>query len=683
MIWRLGLEQLRANRGYFVRTVSLLALLVAVLTHVIVIGATQAVMNQRASAVWGGDLSRQGYVMVTDAGAWPHHAAVTPAELRSLIDATPGAAAFTSGGARTVPVDEFTWTRPDEFLSVLAVYGARDAEALLASGRLPEAAGEVALASDVAETLGWSVGDDVTLYADVWVPQEDGSIVDEVHTYELVGLLTPTTMPGFEVATPAAVLAWADVERPDGLLSQASFEDEGVRGTFVQLGWDGPSPALDRYLTWEGGFGYERLVMPQASGVWFALAAVLAAAMVIMSFAVGRSQAATRSGWIATARTLGATKRQVAWATVAETVVMAGIALVAGIVAGIVAAQAQLSIATASSGVSIAPTTVSLHWSIVPTVAFATLLVTVAIAAIPAFWAARVPPVAALKPVSDITEAELSRRVSPHWLWIPTVLGMLLIVLGNWQPTAPLDAVIVAGMIMAPLGIGGLSVEAARGAIPWAGRRLAASASPSRLTAGDALATRPRQAVAPALATLTAIGVFTVFVLNQSVNHQRLLAEDWWMAFEDASLFGSLLSWGTGGLVAAVVLGAVMIQLVTTAIFVAHRSSTRRETATRRALGLSTVQEERAQWWQQMVPQVIGAALGLAIGGAVFAAWQGVGWIIEGSEIPWASSLAQGAPVALIAAATLLAAAALAAWASARSGRTESPLSILHGAAGA
>ena len=682
MIWRLGIGQLRANRGYFLRTVSLIALLVAVLTHVIVIGATQATLSKRTAALWGENFTRHGSVVVTEDGTWSHDEAVTPAELRELIDGAPGSVALAQGGARTVPMDEMTWTRADEGFAVLATYGARDVDALLQAGSLPDAPGQIAVASDLADALGWTVGDTATLYADVWVPSSDdetsGTMGDAIYTYEIVGLLSPTTMPGFWLSTPGAVVAWADVESPDGLMSMPSRIDDGVRGTAVTISWDGASPALDRYFEWDGGIGYDDVILPAASGVWFALAAVLAAAMIIMSFAVGRTQAATRSGWIATARTLGATKRVVAWATVAETVVMASIALVVGVVAGIVAAQAQLSFAAARSGIPFAPSTVSLHWAIVPTVAFATLLVTVAIAAIPAFWAARVPPVAALKPVTDITEAELSRRVSPHWLWIPAVLGPLMILAGNWQPTAPLDTVIVFGMIIAVIGIAGLAIEGTRWAIPTVGRRLARSASPSRLTAGDALATRPRLAVAPALIALAAVGVFTLWVLHQAATMASDAYVDGWYAYGEASFVGGAGSWGSMGLLAAIVLGSVVVQLVTTAIFAAHRASTGREVATRRALGLSSAHEERAQRWQLVVPQALGAGIGLVVGVIVFAVWRAMDYAIDGRETPWAAAFAKGEVLALTAALVLLATAVIAAWLTARIGRTATPLASLR-----
>jgi len=253
-----------------------------------------------------------------------------------------------------------------------------------------------------------------------------------------------------------------------------------------------------------------------------------------------------------------------------------------------------------------------------------------------------------------------------------------MILAGNWQPAAPLDSVIVFGMVIAVIGIAGLAIECTRWAIPAVGRRLARSSSPSRLTAGDALATRPRLAVAPALIALAAVGVFTLWVLDQAATMASDAYVDGWYAYGEASFVGGAGSWGSMGLLAAIVLGSVVVQLVTTAIFAAHRASTGREIATRRALGLSSAHEERAQRWQLVVPQALGAGIGLVVGVIVFAVWRAMDYAIDGRETPWAAAFAKGEVLALTAALVLLATAVIAAWLTARIGRAATPLATLR-----
>jgi len=351
-------------------------------------------------------------------------------------------------------------------------------------------------------------------------------------------------------------------------------------------------------------------------------------------------------------------------------------------VLGVIAGQAHLSLARAAFGLAFAPERVSLHWAILPTVAGATFLVAIAIAAVPAFWASRVSPVAALKPVNDITEAEISRRVSPHWLWIPTVLGVAFIVIGNWNPLFPEDTIIVLGLLIASAGVIGLVVEVTRWGIPWVGRMMAKSRHATILTAGDTLAGRPRLAVAPALISLAAMGCFTLFTLGRAASAQWQSGEFGWFAYAPAYAGGPSRGLLDGATLLAVVIGAVTIQLVAAAIFVAHRSSTPREAATRRALGLGAQAETQAQWWQQMAPQAVGAVLGVVFGVVIFGLWNELqGFIDEGfvSLSPPYAFVAIGASFA--AAVVLLMAAAATAWLVARIGRSATPIARLNAAA--
>lgn len=689
MTWRLVVGQMRANRGYFIWTVSLLTLLVATLTYIVVVGATQAALEQQVDGIWRRDLPRGGGVSIFGAENTGDQPGVAPADLRAMIDNAQDAVATAEFGLRTVPIDDYDWGAPHDTLYLLAAYGDSELPMLLETGGVPAELGEIAIARDLARALGLEVGDEFTLYRDVYIADADnpdsGTIDDDPVTARVVGILSPTTMPGFELGTPGGIVSWADVETPGGMLSSQEPLTEGEVGhdfgSYVRLAWAGSDPTLDQYFEGEQFRWSGTVSLPQSAAVWMTLAVVLIAAMIIMSFAVGRAQAAARTQWIATARTLGATRRYIAWSTVLETLVMALFAMGIGVVVGVLAGQAHLSIARAASGLAFAPERVSLHWAIIPTVGIATLLVAVAIAAVPAFWASRVSPVAALKPVNDVTEAELSRRVSPHWLWIPTVLGVAFIVIGNWQPTAPIDGLIVLGLLMASVGVIGLVIEATRAAIPWIGRRMARSPRATILTAGDTLAGRPRLAVAPALISLAAIGGFTLFTLGRAANAQWQSGGFGWFSYGPVYGLFPIQGFLDGATVLAVILGAVMVQLVAAAIFVAHRASTSRETAARRALGLSRNGEARALWWQQVVPQTLGAVLGVVFGTAVFGLWAVLQGFIDEGYMPLAfpyAAMAVGASLA--AAGVLLLTAGFTAWLVARIGRSATPLASLNAA---
>lgn len=678
MTWRLIVGQMRAHRGYFAWTATLLTMLTAILTFTVVAGATQSTLWSQVDALRHDGLLRHGSLLVGTGPDDHPFAITTPEQVQELIDTTPGSTASTSTVLRRDPLfdsDPFV----DTGFEAVAKYGGESLEWMLAEGRLPAARGEVALAFNVAQDLNVSVGDDVTLYAEQY--QGDNTWAGVPVSLTLVGITATQHLAGYDVYPPGAILAWDEVGegglfRSDG---PSGFWSEGLDAAFVSLHWDGPAPLLDPYFEYEGSYWYGNVAFPQSATLWFVVTFVLVIAMIIMSFSVGRSQAAARTQWIATVRTMGATRKYVAAATVLETLLIALFASLAGLVLGTLAAQMHLSIARAMAGAPFGAATVSLHWVILPIVGVVAVVVALLIAAVPAFWASRVDPVAALKPVNDITETELSRRVSPHWLWIPLVGGILLILLGNWQTTAPLDAVIVLGMISAGLALIALSVEASRWSIPYVGRRLARSRKPSRITAGDALASRPKQAVAPALLTAAAIGTLAILVMGNATNPYGTVLFRGYADFAyDRS---ATIAWWWQQLVnpsalVAVVLVTMTIQLVAASMFVAHRTATSREGATRRALGLTARQLTRAHWWQQWAPQATGAVVGLAVGLGVAEIWRLLNVLTGSGMVASVPTTVRALALAAIVGAIgiMLLAGALTAWVVARTGTRATPL---------
>lgn len=685
MTWRLIAGQLRAHRGYFAWTASLLAILVAVLTFMGVAGATQATLSQRGMAVLGQDADRYGNVVVSPVAIEARQPTVTPQRLRELIDSTTSASALASVLLSTKPVTEFD---PDDWgaeVWAISKYGGGDNASLISQGRLPQTTGEIALSADVARELGAELGSDVVLYSQS--TGDDGFAMDVPHTFQLVGISASRQLPGYDsYYAPGALLSWDEVDSGGAFTQELQAPgQEGLEGAHLVLWWTGGAPLLDPYLEfeyteWRGDFQ-----LPQSTAIWFVVAMVLVIAMIIMSFAVGRSQAAARTRWIATVRTMGATRGYVAAATVLETVVIAAIAAVVGMSLGVVAAQAQLSVARASVEAPFGPSTVTAHWLIFPVVTLVALVVALLIAAVPAFWASRITPVAALKPVNDVTETELSRRVSPHWLWLPLVLGMGSMVVGSTFRAAGIDLFVFLGAIIAGLTTAALAIEANRWAIPRVGRLLARSHEPSRMTAGDALRIRTKQAVAPALLTTAAVATLTMMVTVSALDPHgmvRVFGYGYSAGYGDyTNNLSEALRYWWSTLVApttvlAVTLAALAIQLVAASMFVAHRTATSREGATRRALGLTGGQLTRAHWWQQWAPQVTGALVGLVVGLAVGESWRLLN-VLHGAEgydsIPMAlRALALAA--ALGAVAIMLLAGAVTAWAVAAAGSRSTPL---------
>ncbi len=685
MTWRLVVGQLRAHRGYFAWTATLLAVLVAILTFIGTAGATQGTLDQQASTLLDRDAERHGFVTVTSTPVGGLEYNVSAEQLREMIDANASASAVATAFLTLEPfeaIDPYDWRAE---IWAHAAYGGTDRSAFLTEGRMPERQGEIALSADVAAALHARLGDEVTLYGQRTGP--DGFAMDVPYTFTVVGFSVDRRLPGYDFyQAPGALLSWDEVERASAF-SQPTWREgfEGIQVAPIDVQWDGASSSLDRYLSYEAFTESPLAVaLPQSTAVWLVVAVVLIIAMIVMSFSVGRGQAAARTQWIATVRTMGATRRYIAAATVLETLAIALVAAVVGIVVGLVAAQTQLAVARASVGAPFGPATVSVYWPIFPVVALVALVVALLIAAVPAFWASRVNPVAALKPVNDVTETELSRRVSPHWLWLPLVVGVALIVLGSWQPTAPMDVVIVLGMIIGGMALAGLAIEANRWGIPRVGRRLARSSKRARITAGDELSIRPKQAVAPAILTTAAVGTLTVMTTVAALDPRgmvRVFGHGYTEYGDYTDDLAEALNYWWHELVSptavvAVVLAAVAIQLVAASMFVAHRAVTAREGATRRALGLSASELARAHWWQQWTPQVTGAAIGLGGGLLVAEAWRLLN-ILNGADgydtMPAALRLLALLAV-LGAIAIMLSAGALTAWAVAAAGSRSTPL---------
>jgi len=450
----------------------------------------------------------------------------------------------------------------------------------------------------------------------------------------------------------------------------------------VDVHWTGDDKALDPYRD-PGRIGGSptSFSLPHATVAWFGAAIALFVAMIVMSFAVGRSQASARTQWVATVRTMGARRAHIVAAATLEALLLAGIAIIVGTGLGVALAQAQLSLARARAGAPYGPSTISWHWAIIPVVVAAAAVVAIVVAAVPAFWAARVAPTAALKPVSDVTETELSRRVPITWLIIPFAIGAGLVELTALDFGAPVAAVAILGWIIVIVAGFALVVEVLRNAIAVVGRALSRSRRPSLLTAGDSLATRPRQAVAPALLMTVAASLLTLWSCTQANS-----AIEYWGDVEggfkglDAPsldlLRSSLLGFTT---IATITIAALALQLVAAAIITSHRAATSHETAARRAMGLSRRGEAIALWWQQWLPQLIGAWIGFAVGLIAFVARASVSTSPFTDSI-WSArftALGYGAAYSAVVAATMLAVAAVVALLAARASRSATPLAAL------
>lgn len=667
MIGRLAWAQLRAQRTHSLWMGSLLTLLVAVLAATVTSGATQATLGAESADLQGWSRQFTGGASVVPHG---EHAAYDQVDFDALTeglassqDSDAVVIAFDSV-APGVPQDEDDfWTASNLWAVALAGSGAR---VPLTDGRVATEPGDVVVAADVARRSRLSIGDRLTVSSIRWA--EAGSWVAVPHELRVVGIAASSSLPGYSPSLPQLYLSWAEVGEPEGLFAVASPGPGHAPAVALMVAWNGPSPDPQRAFT--GNQEADRLTgfdLPPFAAAWIGAAATLLAAMLVMSFAVGRSQAAARAQWLATARALGARRRSVAGAAAVESLVLGGSALVVGLPLGVAAAQAQLTIARALTRDPFGPAWVSLHVALVPVAAVGALVASTIVAAMPAFWATRVSPTAALTPVGDLAEAELSRRVPSAWALLPAAAGAAL----TWWGVRPDGQPTVAMLGRLAFAVGGfaLVIEALRRAVVTIGRLLARRRHPALATAGDDLVARPRQAVAAALLVAMAVGIATWWagsVVYSSDGDGVSSAPHEFLSIASAYVMENL----TGGVTIAVLaMGGIALQAVAAAIAVSHRVATRSEAQARGALGLSRSVTIASWWWTQWIAQAMGVVAGVVGGAVAFVATTdpvpGSGSSVWGWNV-FTRSMAAGASYGAAVGVGLLLMGALAAWLTAR-----------------
>lgn len=615
MIWALVREQTRAQRRFVIATGIVLTIAMIVAAYSVFMSTTANAFAHSADAVLGDD--KEWHVAT---GSFPEDSLEQKLALIAEQDAV--LAAALQDGSDVIAERDVggVWT-PVTWGSVVALGGNVDWDGILVRGA-PPASGEAVLSAAIAREAGVDIGD-------TWTMDVDSCTVDDCVTRQIPFTVSGISPSGFDTLAlamdvPAAFIAWDDTARVVSEVEVAGSLD--ILTTWATFNWNVGSPALAKLGTAEAYTEYGNLNARTAVGASAALVGVLALALIAMAFAVGRAQAQVRSQWVATARALGASRRQIVATTMLEA---AAVGLAAGVVGAVLGyALASLHIALLHR---VVPEPAFASHVIAPVGAVAALLLlavvlSAIVGAVPAFWAARVSPAAALKTSGDVSEAEASRRVS---VW-PLVVGWVVanvIAIGAAMYAGAVDSPDGPDRGLAALGIllgivllvttPMLMHEALRAATPRLGGWLARSQNRPAMIAGDSLVARPRQATIPAFIVAIAVGTMVAIVVPMSAQQAT--------EFLAVNEFAQPIMWfytpHLPGWVVPVTIAAVVIATgVTLAISAATASLTSREAATREALG-ATRQDSR---WAGAIAygaiQIQGIVLGLALGCYV-AAW--------------------------------------------------------------
>ena len=387
-------------------------------------------------------------------------------------------------------------------------------------GRLPRAAGEVAVDERTVDDLDLDVGDRLAL-----------ATTDGAQQAELVGVVRWADQAasgdgGDVVVSPADAVDWLSAGRPgfDAILIEA---DEGVLPTDLARSvsdalTDAGDGVLivdgDTYRRIEAGSSAELADLLGTGLQVFAYVALLVGAFIIANtFTITVTQ---RVREFALLRAMGATGRQIRTAVRTEALVLGFLASLLGWVLGVAAEQVAVravpglsSLAGSDAGLTIRPISVA-------QVLISGTVVTLIAALVPAVKASRVSPLEAMRVAAvDRSGAQVARAVIGAGLGALALLALAMTVL----EVGP-SAVALLGPVCLVLGlvVGG----------PWlarrVGRALGRAVDPGRRPIGSLavsnVARNPRRTASTASALL--VGVFLVVFVTSAGGAVR----DWIVA---------------------------------------------------------------------------------------------------------------------------------------------------------
>jgi hypothetical protein len=513
--------------------------------------------------------------------------------------------------------------------STVAVSDADAWAPYLITGRLP-GRGEAVLQWEVAQSLGVADGDVITFSS----PPEDAGGTRTLDLRVSGTMKSDLGQAPYSTGIPGILVNWDDSATIDNTVSWPGDGTQGGAGWRLQtsVGWGGHNGVLAPYsargYAWasglQGGFTFAGAGSRLDSGSYWALiiSALLTLCVIIAAFAMGRAQAGARARWTATARVMGARRGTLVGASVVEAV---GVGVASG---GLGAALGAGGVAITLAGLrhshpnSILPIAASVPAILVAVALGAAIVLSTLVAAMPAFWATRVEPVAALKPVTPLTERNLSRDVSPWWpAWITGAAAAVLVV-GYFADAhmTPGDHVALAialsaAWLASAVGLAALAVQGARAIVQWSGRVLQRSRRPWAIVAGDGLLAHRKLFTFAALSSL-AFG--TIVAAAATAAAQMGWNWELYRGWGEPTMLGLREWWYKSGSwpthVGAVGPLFALVTVVAVAVTLSARQVVGLDAATQAALGLRRGHAQLAAVVRQFVPTAMGLVAGAILG---------------------------------------------------------------------
>lgn len=485
-----------------------------VVTVFSLVDAFERTMRAQAEAAAAGS-----DITITYGSNAPEYQAQLSEKLRGQIADVPGVA-----NAQLIDTGSSEYTSGGQHTMLYPTTVAEGRPVKLEAGRTPQEADELMLYADVADSLGISHGDTVSL-----VDSEGGS---EAAMFAVTGIIA-----GSEGGLPVPYLTAAGMQRlpsatPESLRvrladgasgeevtavqekiaaltagdSGASVEDSGssgleVAGLQVQTS-DQLVAAKMQALT-----GDSTVLLSVVLG--FAAIAVTVAALVISN--TFHVLVASRTRSLALMRAVGATRGQIRAATLAEGLVLGALGSIIGVLAGWLgavglarAAQATIQPTFADAGLPVAAIVAGLGVGITVTV-LASLL--------PARKATQVSPMAALQPLDVAAPAD---RIA----WLPLIAGSLMtgagLVATVFGALAHELPIALGGGILAFLGVLALGRVVLPPLVGWLGRGLARVCGNSQVIGLVARNARsaPRRTASTTAALLIGVTLVTTLMVG-------------------------------------------------------------------------------------------------------------------------------------------------------------------------
>ena len=616
MIWSLAREQVRSQRRYLIAAAVVIAVTVGIASY----GALMTLTLVHSQ----GEIDHfMGYDRETVADASTSQGYMFD-ELAPNIDAA------NTDGHEVVAVANVWLTLPTDgseaYSELVALYGDVDWTTILVDGSAP-GPGEIAVNAQWASKHGVAVGDNL----DPATGDTDGLGNDELAPPALtVSGLTRSAVStaAVQLYVPGGFVGWDDVPALnqaayDSANSQTANEAAYEAPVGVTISGNGEWPWSAELATSAMPYGYSNNPAAAIAIIAGIGAAAMVVGLVAMAFALGRAQAQGRTKWLGTVRALGATKRQVAAASLLESAIVGIAAGLGGLILGVVATASHMAVISARVAHPMMSRAPAGYLAVGVGALLLAVVLALIVGSVPAFWAARVEPTAALKPVNDMSEATASRSVKTWPLAAAWFASLAVSAYGA--------IVGVGGLAIFPVAIGAvtfvvtslmLAHEVLRRSLPWHARRMSRSARKPVMVAGDAIQARPRQSTIPAFITAVATCVTAVILLP-------LVAQ--WAVMDAISQAEGASAFPNAYIAPLPLMGVyVVVMVLCVAIAVATASVTGREAATREALGVTPREGRGAAAIQYLVAQVHGFVLGFVgvalAGGFAFA---------YGTEDPW------------------------------------------------